>query len=567
MERMRVLYYNLVKIISLIVLMAVIAACGASDDEAAPTAPAAQPTTAVATAKPAEPTAVIAKMVAGEPIYGGEFVYRGRLENWDVTKTSSTPNLDTVQRIYSQLLMFSPEDGTTLLPDLAKSWDISGDGTVYTVNLNEGITWHDGKPFTAADVVFSYNRWKTVAGLPRAAGLKDIESIEQIDPLTVKITIPTNPLFLHEMASGWHVVGPKHIYELEEGVNRPERVIGTGPFKIEAGRSDKSVAVYTERNVDYWKKDANGNSMPYLDRVVSLNIPDATARDAAFRTKKMHMLPSTGHPPELANQLKKDLGDKINLVIAPGWPVHISFNHTRAPFDDPNVRKALSYSLDRVKLARLGLKQPRIATDYFEPDPNKCGTPEDQLLQWPGYSSPPRPEDLELAKKLIKEAGLEGLEFTILTHPFWADTVGLAIADWEKIGIKGTLETVDGATLAARGARQEFDMLFRDTAGLYQHPDAVIGMLYLPGRGRNEGKWVPPDRWMELYEQESALPLGDPNKCEKLAEMNTITHEEWLPLIIVNYVAVHHLWWDFVKNYEYHSLYNWVKFDHIWVDQ
>ncbi len=189
-------------------------------------------------------------------------------------------------------------------PVLAEAWDHSEDGLTWTFRLREDVTWHDGEPFTSRDVDFTFNRViynEDVHSSARAAFTfrfldeetgewkEDRMTVSAPDDYTVQFVLPT-PFapFLRSMGTG---IYPKHILEprIDDGTfaetwnidTDPAEIIGTGPFTIE--RYNPGEQIVFQRNPNYWLKDDDGNSLPYLDRVVQTIVADLDAELAAFR--------------------------------------------------------------------------------------------------------------------------------------------------------------------------------------------------------------------------------------------------------------------------------------------
>ena len=189
-------------------------------------------------------------------------------------------------------------------PALANSWEHSDDGLTWTFHLRDDVRWHDGTPFTAHDVEFTFNQIIYNDDIPASSRstftfqVRDEASSESriarmtvtaLDDHTVQIILPT-PFapFLRAMGTA---IYPRHILEprVDDGtftqtwdINAdPTTVIGTGPFTIASYVPDQHVVL--RRNSDYWLKDDAGNSLPYLDQIVQVIVPDLAAELAAFR--------------------------------------------------------------------------------------------------------------------------------------------------------------------------------------------------------------------------------------------------------------------------------------------
>ena len=189
-------------------------------------------------------------------------------------------------------------------PNLAESWDVSADGLTWTFYLRRDVRWHDGEPFTARDVEFTFNEIIYNEDIPtpdRAAftfRLLDDDgewqeapmTVTAIDAYTVQCVLPVwFAPFLRSMATA---IYPQHILQphVDAGTfaevwdidTDPAEVIGSGPFLIEQYVPEERIVF--RRNPDYWMADAEGNRLPYLDRIVQLIVPDLESELEAFRS-------------------------------------------------------------------------------------------------------------------------------------------------------------------------------------------------------------------------------------------------------------------------------------------
>src|SRR6266478_2963303 len=177
-------------------------------------------------------------------------------------------------------------------PVLAESWTVSPDGKTYTFKLRRGVTWHDGKPFTSADVKFSLEEiWKKLHPRGRVTFNKVI-AVDTPDASTVVIRLsdPT-PMMLAAFSSYESQVLPKHVYEGKDFTTHPalNAPIGTGPFVFKEWK--KGDFIRLEKNPSYWDK-----GKPYLDAIVIRIIPDAAARAAALGRARSSSASSTRSP-------------------------------------------------------------------------------------------------------------------------------------------------------------------------------------------------------------------------------------------------------------------------------
>jgi len=186
--------------------------------------------------------------------------------------------------IFEGLLRYSPK--LEPLPGLAESWTVSEDAKVYTFKLKPGVTWHDGKPFTSADVLFSIEMCKQTHARARA-NLVQLEKVEAPDDLTVVFTLkqPFGP-FLGIFEVGSLPMVPKHLYDGTDFKTNPynNAPVGTGPFMFKEWQKGSFVRLV--KNPDYHVK-----GKPYIDEIYWQVIPDAAARSVAFETGKVDVLP------------------------------------------------------------------------------------------------------------------------------------------------------------------------------------------------------------------------------------------------------------------------------------
>lgn len=230
-------------------------------------------------------------------------------------------------------------------PSLAESWTVSEDGKTITFKLRGDVKFHDGKPFTSADVKFSIlDVLKKYH--PRGANtFREVTDIETPDGRTAvfKLANPA-PYLLMALSSYESPILPKHVYgsgdiQSHENANKP---VGSGPFKFVEWRRGQFMRF--DRNPEYWKA-----GQPYLDRIVARFIADSATRTAVIENGEAHIAGFGAIPYSDVKALQK----LPHLVVTTrGYEmqspiVQLDFNTRKAPFDNPKVRQAISYALNR----------------------------------------------------------------------------------------------------------------------------------------------------------------------------------------------------------------------------
>ena len=304
------------------------------------------------------------------PRYGGKFL----ANNWepipfyDMHQTSFGGVYVITAPAYNGLLATSPYDqlAAEIIPDLARSWDISDGGATVTFNLAEGVTWHDGQPFSAEDVKWTIERIKNPPeGMvsPRQGVFRGtVESVEVIDPNTVQVKSDGfSPLLVPLFSNGWNGIIPKHISEVDPVNAMMTQVVGTGAFRL---MEPPTTTLWRyERNPDYFDEN-----LPYLDEIEYHIIQDPQAQAAALKSQKVYFNDSIGginFSPELAQSVA-DGEDGLSFHPVPTITVsHFVMNGTKAPFDDLRVRQAVSEAIQREAIADLGPQAGTVGTGNF----------------------------------------------------------------------------------------------------------------------------------------------------------------------------------------------------------
>ncbi|MGQ9662485.1 MAG: ABC transporter substrate-binding protein [Kiritimatiellia bacterium] len=276
-----------------------------------------------------------------------------------------------------------------LEPSLASRWEAAADGKTYTIHLRRGLRFSDGSPFTADDVLFSFQVLQDPASAADQAGQVQIDgafpSVTKIDDHTVKLEFP-RPVGMGLRALDSIPMLPRHrlMDAFRQGNLRsawgpgvdPEQVAGMGPFRLKEYR--RGIHVILERNPYYWKRDESGQALPYLDRIVFLVIQDRNAEALRFQAGELDVASSLS-PENFAllrrsqprgNYQLKDLGPGLGMEFL--W---LNLNPGKKPSGEPYMdpeklrlfqrvefRQAVSCALDREAMKRsvfLGLGEPQ----------------------------------------------------------------------------------------------------------------------------------------------------------------------------------------------------------------
>ena len=312
-----------------------------------------------------------------------------------------------------------------VVPGLAESWEISEDGTVYTFNLRDGVTFHDGTSMDAEDVKFSLDRARAEDSANAQKALFDgIEDVTVVDSTTVRVTLSApNGNFLFNMAWGDAViVAPESIEDIKQ------TPIGTGAFKFDQWVQGDRIEI--SRNPDYW------GDAPALESATFKFISDPTAAFAAVMAQDVDAF--AGFPaPENLPQFEADPRFQVLVGSTEGETI-LSTNNKMPPFDDVRVRQAVAHAIDRQSIidgAMFGLGSP-IGTHFAPHNPDFVDlTAQSQF-------------DPEKAKALLAEAGFsEGFTTTLkLPPPSYARRGGEIIAaQLRAVGIETEITNLEWA--------------------------------------------------------------------------------------------------------------------------
>src|SRR6201988_1866916 len=361
--------------------------------------------------------------------------------------------------IFNNLVMYDQQIAQnsmqTIVPDLAESWSWSEDGKELTFPLRQGVKWHDGKPFTAADVKCT---WDLLMGTgsdklrvnPRKSWYDNVTGVSTRGDfeVTFKLKQP-QPYLLALLASGWAPIYPCHVPARE----MRQHPIGTGPFKFVEFKPNEYIKV--ARNPDYWKKER-----PYLDGVEYTIIPNRSTAILSFIAGKFDIT----FPFEVSIPLLKDIKTQAPQAIcdlAPGnASTNLIVNRDKPPFDNPEIRRAMMRSIDRKSFIDiLAEGQGDIGGAMQPPPAGIWGMPPELLKTVPGYDPDVRQNRAE-ARQIMEKLGYgpdNRLNLTVSARniAIFRDPAVILIDQLKEIHIDGALAPVETANWFPKVARRD----------------------------------------------------------------------------------------------------------------
>lgn len=397
------------------------------------------------------------------------FVYcsEGSPEGFDPGLFTAGTTFDaSAHPVYSRLLEFEPGT-TTPVAGLAESWEIQEDGTVYLFKLRPDVKFHTTEFFTptrtlnADDVVFSFERqlksdhpwnqyvpgtaWEYAAGM----GFPDlIKSIEKVDDLTVKFVLnrPEAP-FLANLAMPFASIMSKEYADSLEAAGKQEQLnqmpVGTGPFSFVAYQQD--AVIRYKQNPDYW------GGAPKIDDLVFAITTDAAVRYQKLKAGECHLMPY----PNAADVEAMKSDPNLTVLEQEGLNVaYLAYNTTQPPFDKVEVRKALNKAINKEAIVDAVFQG--MATPAKNPIPPTMWSYND-AIEDDSY-------DLDAAKKMLEEAGVENLSMKLwampVSRPYMLNARRAAEImqdDFAKIGVTAEIVSYEWAEYLDRSKSKDRD--------------------------------------------------------------------------------------------------------------
>ena len=379
--------------------------------------------------------ALAAPASAQTPQRGGTLIYAVNAEppGYDCQATTTFVMLQTVGTHYSRLINFDPDNYPSFKPDVAESWTVAPDGLTLTFKLRGNVKFHDGSLLTAEDVKATFERIRNPPqGIVsvRRAQFEDISAIEAPDPRTVvfKLSKPNSSIMM-TIASPWNCL--YSAAKLRQDIRFPEKnIMGTGAFRFV---DHVAGSHWVGRRFD----DYFIPGRPYLDGF-RVQFMTGSAMANSFQGGQI-MAEFRGLTPAERDKFKAALGPRVVVSETP-WncKFDIFFNTTHKPYDDVRVRRALSLAIDRWHGAEALSRITFVRSVGLTLRPGyPLAMNNEELEKLPGFGRDIAAARAE-ARRLLKEAGAEGLKFTLINRsvpePF--NPVGVYLIDqWRQIGV------------------------------------------------------------------------------------------------------------------------------------
>ena len=419
------------------------------------------------------------------PKYGGTLTYMIPADappSFDAHREATYATIHSAAPFYSTLIRINPYNPSStadfvcdLCTEIPQPTD---DGKTYTFKIRNGVKWHDGSPLTADDVAAS---WEKIIDPPegvtsaRQSFFIMVDKVAAPDPSTVlfRLKFPTTA-FLPALADPYNWIYKKSILDKDPHWYE-KNFMGSGPFKFasyETGQSIKGV-----KNPEYYHK-----GLPYLDGFTGIYADKQAVRVEAIRGDRA-AIEFRGFPPAARDELVKALGDKITIQTN-DWNCGalLTPNHKKKPFDDVRVRRALTLAIDRwhgaPELSKIAVVRT-VGGIAFPASP--LAATKEELQQVAGYW-PDIEKSRAEARRLLKDAGAEGLSFELLNRnvdqPYKYNGTWV-LDEWSKIGLKVTQRVVPTGPWFDAMRKGDFDVTLEGNCNNVPNPPLDV-QKYLP---------------------------------------------------------------------------------------
>jgi peptide/nickel transport system substrate-binding protein len=401
----------------------------------------------------------------------------------------------------------------SIVPDLATEWRWSEDGKKLTFPLRQGVKWHDGKPFTSADVKCTLDLLMGIGQdklriNPRKSWYENVEKVTTNGDYEVAFHLKQpQPALLALLASGWSPIYPCHV----PAAQMRQHPIGTGPFKFVEFKPNEYIKLV--KNPDYWRK-----GRPYLDGIEFTIMKENAPRNLAFFAGKFDAIPLGVTLPTLKD-FKEQAPQAICHVNVGNVPRTMLINLHKPPFDNPELRRAMVLALDRKAFNQIineGVENA-IGANML-PAPNGVwGMPLDVLYTLPGYG-PDVEKNRAEARKIMEKLGYgpdNRLQIKVSTRnfPAWRDPAVVLISQLREIYIDAELDLVDTAVWYSKMAKKDFIVGAVPIESGVDDPDQMFYENYYSGAARNYAGYSDPetDKLIDLQSMTS-----DPKKRKEI---------------------------------------------------
>jgi peptide/nickel transport system substrate-binding protein len=473
-----------------------------------------------------------------------------------------------VMPMYNNLVLYDwdkpVETVEHLTPELAESWAWSDGGKLLTFKLRRGVTWHDGKPFTSADVKYTFD---LVRGLvpgkrlklnPRKLYYDNVKEIQTEGDFEVRFVLKRpQPSLLSFLASGYSPIYPAHI----DPAQLRTKPLGTGPFMLKEYVPDERIVL--TRNPHYFVK-----GRPFLDGIRYLVIKDRQARTVALISGQVDIFFPQEGTPQMRDQVKAQQPDMKLSVVAQSNSYNVILNTKRAPLNNPKVREAINYALNRNDFLKTQHGATVPAGALVPPPYGPWGLSPADMAKLPGWGDGAK--DKALARKLLAEAGYGPghplkLPVTTRSPAAYQDMAVWMVSELKQVGIDATLEVIETGVWFGKLARRDFLIGANTTGTGPDDPDANFLENYSCGSPRNYSDFCDPKLEAQMTAASEEL---DPQK--RLLDMRDIDRKLQMagarPML--GHTLDFSMYWGHVENFVPHNnIYNYGRMENVWLNR
>ena len=460
--------------------------------------------------KPAQPSQET-QAASGASAQGVLRVTANPIAQTDPAKISSDAEVLIANHVYDYLVDIDPNN--EIQPRLATSWTHSSDGLSYTFSLARGVTFHDGSPLTAEDVVWTFNRLRDPAsGFPTVDIYQNITNIEASGDLTVTFTLSqTNPFFLYDLSDN-------HTLILKAGTQNPGDFNGTGPFVVKNYVPTDRIVM--EANKDYFIK-----GQPKLAELDIIFFSDQNAATDAVRGGQADL------DMDLTTQLYESLKQLPGLVAynipTNQFPV-IRLRTDMPPGNDPRVIQALKLATDRTAIFKL-VQQGYGAVGRDSP----IGP---VYKNYYTEATPIPARDPAAAKKLLADAGYPNgldLDLNLLNTLNFPDLAAVIKQQWAEAGINVNIVTLPESVYYGEGKWLEVDLGITGW-GHRPYPQFYLDVMLTCGAKWNESRFCDPE--FDRLAKEAGSTLDEQTRIDDYHKIQQILIERG-PIIVPYFFA------------------------------